>query len=100
MKSISITGDIKYIDLEGHIKEKSLNNEKLIEKELLETVKNSDNNIEENKTHKIYLLEKGLYPIREFIDVKASDSETQKYDEKIVDFLNDRIIERCIDLEI
>lgn len=99
MKTINITANINYIDLDGHIKGKCLNNEKVIEKQLLETINTGDNK-EEKQMHKIYLLEQGLYPISEFKDIQASDEEIKKYDNKIVEILNERIIQRCQDLEI
>jgi len=85
-KIIKFKGDLKIIDINGHISKINL-----IQKEILEKLI-----IEKNKgiIHKIYFVEEGLLPIYNFECIDNTSVEIELYDNTIKEILFSNVIER------
>jgi len=95
-KTIPFTGKATIIEPNGHLKVKTFENERLIEKFLIDKGESKDKDI----LYPVYLDEKTFSPIQNIISQENTDVEIKKYDPKIEEILNDRIIDRVQRLEI
>ncbi len=89
-EKIKITANINYIDIKGHLKNKSLTDEIIIEKEILQ---------EDNLNKKIYFTDQELFPIFEIKNIHTSEKEIEVLDERIRKNLTEKMIKRCQELE-